>query len=149
MRSKLGQAMRNARIAVRLTQVQLGRRMGLSGRAVYRWERGAAVPSKRHRAALVTALQAVNPQVAEWLAAIMASELDGKQAAAAPAEAAPAPIDEAAMVERAIFMMADELDLPSRRVRGSLRRFLKSLRGAKLTLESTEQRLDEWVAATG
>jgi hypothetical protein len=44
--------------------------------------------------------------------------------------------------------MADELDLPPRRVRHALRRLVNRLRADKLTLEAAEQRLDEWIATS-
>ena len=144
MASKLAQSIRAARRAAGLTQEQLGRRLGLKGRAVYRWENDAAAPSKRNRNALVVALQAVRPDVAAWLSTAIA-EAEGS-APAAPAEPAAPPIDEAAVLEYALFTMADELDLPARRVRGALKRFLENLRAGKLTLESTERRLEEWIA---
>jgi len=141
--SKLAQSIRWARRSAGLTQVQLGKRLGLEGRAVYRWERDQAVPSKRNRAALVTALRAVNVEVATWLERAMAT--DGNQPAAAPA---PPPVDEVAVVEHAVFTMADELDLPPRRVRHALRRLVRRLRENQVTLEVTEKRLDEWIATS-
>ncbi len=145
MRSKLAQSIRAARRSIGLTQEQLGGRLGLKGRAVYRWERDDAVPTQRNQRALVTAIQAVNPQVAAWLSAQMATARGGENAS--PAAPAPPPVDEAAVLRHAIFVMADDLDLPPRRVRGSLRRLLKHLGEAKLTMESTERRLEEWIAA--
>ena len=61
---------------------------------------------------------------------------------------APPPVDELAVVEHAVYAMADELDLPPRRVRHALRRVIKRLRADKLTLDTTENRLDEWIAAS-
>jgi transcriptional regulator with XRE-family HTH domain len=140
--SKLAQSIRWARRSAGLTQEQLGRRVGLKGRAVFRWEGDQAVPSKKNRIALVTALRAVNPEVAARLE--QAIIVDGTQ----PAAAAPAPsaVDEIAVVEHAVFTMADELDLPPRRVRHALRRLVKRLRADKLTLDATERRLEEWIA---
>jgi DNA-binding XRE family transcriptional regulator len=56
MRSLQGVAIRTARIAAKLTQDQLGHRIGVKGRAIYRWERGATVPTQRNRAALIAAI---------------------------------------------------------------------------------------------
>ena len=69
-------------------------------------------------------------------------------AAAQPAQqqAASPAVDEAAVVQHAVFNMADELDLAPRRVRGSLKRLVKRLRGANLSIEVMERRLEEWVA---
>jgi len=43
--------------------------------------------------------------------------------------------------------MADELDLPARRLRGSVRRRRGRLRDLNLTFEAAEKRLDDWIAA--
>lgn len=141
--SKLAQSILWARRSVGLTQEQLGRRVGLKGRAVFRWERDQAVPSKKNRAALVTALRAVNPEIAARLEQAIA--MDGQQ----PVAPAPAPpVDEVAAIELAVFTMADELDLPPRRVRHALRRLVSRLRADKLTLDATEKRLDEWITTS-
>lgn len=91
MPSKLAQSIRAARRAVGLTQDQLGRRIGLKGRAVYRWERHEATPSKRNQSAMLTAIRSVNPEVATWLTTAMASAEQKPGASPAPAAPAPAP----------------------------------------------------------
>jgi len=146
MASKLGPLIRGARRAIGLTQEQLGRRLGLKGRAVYRWERGDAVPTKHHQQALMTAIQAVNPDIATWLSAQMARAAGGPENAT-PAERADPPIDDAAVLRHVVFVMADDLDLPPRRVRGSLKRAFKRLRETKLGMDTAERRLDEWIAS--
>jgi transcriptional regulator with XRE-family HTH domain len=140
--SHVAQSIRWARRSAGLTQEQLGRRVGLKGRAVFRWERDQAVPSKKNRAALVTALRAVNPEIAARLEQVIVP------GANQPATPPPPPVDEGAVIEHAVFTMADELDLPPRRVRHALRRLVKRLRADKLTLDATEKRLDEWIATS-
>jgi hypothetical protein len=66
--------------------------------------------------------------------------------AQAPASASP-PIIERAAFELAVFALADDLDLPPRRVRGSLARLLRRLRTANVTLDAAERLLEEWIAA--
>lgn len=138
--SYLAQSIRWARHSAGLTQEQLGLRLGLKGRAVVRWERDYAVPSKKHREALVNALRAVKPEAAAHLEKAIAID-GGQHIAAAPA---PPPIDEVAVLESAVFTMADELDLPPRRVRQALQRAVKRLRAEKMTMDATEKRLEEW-----
>lgn len=65
--------------------------------------------------------------------------------AAAPAEIVEQ-IAESATLELAVFGMADELDLPARRIRGALARLLKRLESAKLSLEGTQRQLEAWIA---
>ena len=145
MRSSLAQAIRAARVASGLTQEQLGRRLGLKGRAVYRWERDASAPRKRHRRELVTAISAVNQAAATTLATVFASEAKGRLGAPAPAPA-PAPavpvIDPQITLEFAVFAMADDLDIPARRLRGGLIRFVKRLREASITLDTVQRQLE-------
>ena len=145
MRSPMAQAILNARRAVGLTQEQLGRRIGLQGRAVYRWERDDIVPSKRNQRALVTAINAVNQEVAAKLAAALSGQGQGAEPAPAPVPVPP-PLSAPVVLELAVFGMADELDLPARRIRGSLARLLKRLRESNLTLEVAQRQLDLWIA---
>jgi len=63
------------------------------------------------------------------------------------APAAPEPIRGPAAIELALFSMADELDLPARRVRDSLMRLLRRLREVNVTLEVAQRQLEEWIAA--
>jgi transcriptional regulator with XRE-family HTH domain len=140
-RSKLANAILQSRRAAGLTQEQLGRRVGLKGRAVYRWERDESVPTKRNRVALVTALTAVKPEIGAWFAQQLetASDAPGQAAPATPAE----PNGQEAL-ERAVFALADELDLPPRRARGALKRLFGRLREARLTLDAAESLVEEW-----
>jgi transcriptional regulator with XRE-family HTH domain len=147
VRSKFGQSIREARRAAGLTQHQLGMRLGLKGRAISRWERADNTPTKRNLKALVTAINAVDQSAASKLASAMGSDPRATALAIPAAEAPiPAPIGEPATFELAIFSMADELDLPPRRIRGALARLLKRLRTTHLSLEDTQHQLDAWIA---
>lgn len=53
--------------------------------------------------------------------------------------------DSGGSLEILVFRMADELDLPPRRVRGACARLLRSLRAANLTVERAEKELEEWM----
>jgi len=145
-RSKLADAIVRARRATGLTQEQLGRRLGLKGRAVYRWERDESAPTKRNRAALVTALTAVNPEVGAWFAQAIAVPAESPNPApTAPALAAPSAPE---ILERSVFALADELDLPPRRARGALKRFVARLSAANLSLDAVQSLLEEWIQRT-
>jgi transcriptional regulator with XRE-family HTH domain len=146
MRSTLAQAIRTARLASGLTQEQLGRRLGLKGRAVYRWERDASTPRRRHRGELVTAINAVNQAAATTLATVFASDVQGRRGAALAAPTptpAPPVIDPKLTLELAVFAMADDLDVPARRLRRGLIRLVKRMRGAGITLDAVQLHLEE------
>jgi transcriptional regulator with XRE-family HTH domain len=143
MRSKLAQTIRNARRTAGLTQQQLGMRLGLTGRAVSRWERSDSAPTQRHRAALVMAIKAVDVSAAASLAAALSGETV-VDPASAPVRSQPA-VDAASALEHAIYAMADELDLPARRIRGALARLLQRLRRTDMSLETTERLLESWI----
>jgi hypothetical protein len=49
------------------------------------------------------------------------------------------------VLERAVFVLADELDLPPRRARGALKRLVARLREANLNVETVQSLLDEWI----
>lgn len=143
-RSKVADAIARARRATGLTQEQLGRRLGLKGRAVYRWEGDESAPTKQNRAALVTAFTAVKPEIGAWFAQAIAVPADSPNPAPTPtALAAPSAPE---ILERSVFALADELDLPPRRARGALKRLIARLSAANLSLDAVQSLLDEWIA---
>jgi len=148
-RSTLAEAIRTARLASGLTQEQLGRRLGLKGRAVYRWERDASAPRRRHRSELVAAINAVNRAAAATLASVFASEAKGQRGAdlelgAVALVPAPPPLpDPKLTLELAVFAMADALDVPARRLRGGLVGLIKRVREASITLDAVQRHLEE------
>jgi transcriptional regulator with XRE-family HTH domain len=152
MRKKLGQAIREARLTARLTQEQLGRRLGLKGRAVYRWENNDSAPTRRHERELVLALRAVSPAAAASLQAAFAA---ARPEVTSPSAATPAPQTAAPSITPgeafalAFFRMADELDLAPRRLRRPLARVLERIGGAGFTLETAQRMLAGWIAEEG
>jgi transcriptional regulator with XRE-family HTH domain len=88
MRSKVGSSIREARRKAGLTQEHLGRRLGLKGRAIYRWERNETAPTGRHRGALIREIAAVSPEAATQLQAALDAAQSGVQAGAAAAAVA-------------------------------------------------------------
>jgi len=148
MRSTLAQAIRTARLASGLTQEQLGRRLGLKGRAVYRWERDESAPRRYNRRELVHVIKAVNESAANTLATVFASEAKRPRGAPAPVAApAPAPtapvIDPKLTLELAVFALAEELDVPARRLRAGLVKLVKRMREASITLDAVQRHLEE------
>ena len=161
-RLKLGDSIREARRAVGLTQDSLGQRLGLKGRAIYRWERNETAPTGRHRPALIRAIHSLNAQAGLKLQTALttltgksytvvscpAIEESTKQSPelgvpATPVTALPqqrevfeAKQGMSDQLELAILKMADELDVSPRQVRRALSRFLERLPGANITLES-------------
>lgn len=160
--TRLSQAIRAARLATHLTQKQLAARIGVKATAVQRWEAGRNKPPPRRRPVLASAIAALDPKVGARLqaalsldAGIVAGELPGVDPPEAPRPSATpparAPITSSASaqpnpVELIVYRMADELDLPPRRMRGALTRCLRSLRATGLSLEQTERALEAWLA---
>jgi len=58
----------------------------------------------------------MRPDISAWLASVIASLTEGAAASSAAAQPSAPAIDEAAVVQHAIFTLADELDLPARRI---------------------------------
>jgi transcriptional regulator with XRE-family HTH domain len=152
---KLGRSIREARRAAGLTQEHLGRRLGLKGRAIYRWERDESAPTRRHRRALIEEIRAVNASAAAELLAALTAELSKRGKGTSPAPALPAAPPPAAApdvhetFEVAVLRMADELDLPARRVRRPLARLFARLRAGDVSLEVAEKELAGLIAQGG
>ncbi len=151
MPSKLAQAIRAARLQVRLTQGQLGKRVGVKASAVQRWEAGRSKPPARRRPALENAITAFDPGAGAHLRAALYADsgiavpdtaAGSEPAALAPLETAPG---ERSTLELLVYRMADELDLPPRRMRGALARLLRGWRAAGLSFEQAERELEAWL----
>ena len=165
-RLKLGASIRKARRAAGLTQEALGRRLGLKGRAIYRWERNDAAPNGHHRRALIREIYLFSTAAGLQLQAAI-SELTGKQytvvgASSNQEPAPPTPRDTSTspfiaapqlqpsaatqpandLLDVAILKMADELDIAPRRARRALSRLLQRLRSANFQLGTLEVELD-------
>lgn len=114
MELSLGKAIFEARRTTRLTQAELGSRLGLRVQTVSRWESGRAVPTRRNCSALITAICAIDPEAGAELARVV----NDPSIAEVPARPPPVAQERAGgAVEGAIFAMSDALDLPPRRVR--------------------------------
>src|SRR5262249_35147987 len=136
MRSPLAQAIRNGRLAMQLTQKELGLRLGLRGRAIYRWERDDSVPRKVQRERLVRPVELFDVDAAAKLKAAFeshAARVKGIVMSAAPPPPPARPTNPVAL-EFAIFAMADELDLAPRRVRASVTKLLARVEEAGYSL---------------
>lgn len=136
----MGAAIRAARQAIGLTQTALGPRLGLVGRAVYRWERGEAVPSPGNQRALITLVQSLNQPAAVRLSAELASaaSMDGK--AAPLAVASPVPVE--LSMDLAVFSLAEDLALAPRVVRSALLPFFQRLRALNLGADQAASLLE-------
>jgi DNA-binding XRE family transcriptional regulator len=150
-RAALAAALREARHQVALTQEEFGKKIGLKDRAVYRWERGESKPSPLNRRMLLNLLGPMNQQAAAKLKEAFAT-FDKSSAVEAPPSPAPVPATlpvtvPRALLEQGVFAMADELDLPPRRVRGALARWLRRIGDANPAFDAIRGELDAWIGA--
>jgi transcriptional regulator with XRE-family HTH domain len=140
---QMGPLVRSARRSAGLTQTALAKRLGLKPRTISRWERASSAPNQRHLRELANAIEAVRPGAAAALQATLAAG----RPTAAPAAPAPAePVRYPAGLEYAVLRMADELDLPPRRVRRPLVRLLQRAAECGFDLETAKAYVDAWVA---
>jgi hypothetical protein len=131
--------------------------VGVKASAILRWEAGRSKPPPRRRPALVSAITALDPKVGAYLLAAL--NADAGIVAPGPPQLAPAAgaagppttahastlAAQRSTVELLVYRMADELDLPPRRMRGALTRWLRSLRATGLSFEQTERELEAWL----
>jgi len=144
LRSKLARAVHDARVACGLTQDQLAQYLRLKARAVSRWELARAAPTKANRRAIVATLKMLNPTVGAQFEESLVELYQKPEATPAPPPVPPP--DPRVSFELAIFAMADELDLPPRRIRGALVRLLKRLQNTGYSLETAEKQVQAWIA---
>jgi transcriptional regulator with XRE-family HTH domain len=141
MTLSLGKAIFEARRTTRLTQAELASRLGLRVQTVSRWESGRVVPTRRNCSALVRAISEVDAEAGAELARVV----NGPSVAELPERPRPSEIsrlDAGDAVERAIFAMADELDLSPRRVRAGVLQLLRRLAAAGISLEMARRALE-------
>lgn len=143
MYSPLAKAIREARHAARLTQEDLGRQLGLRGRAVHRWERGTSVPRRTLRSALIRVIQARSQPAAAALAAAFDNHIARTKGWLPPAPALPAPTkpSDPVALQLAIFAAADELDLAPGRLRAAMARLFVRVADAGYSLEAARRAL--------
>lgn len=137
---QVGTAIRVARVAVRLTQEQLGARLALKGRAVARWENDKVTPTRRNRAALVKIIGELNPSAATTLAIALGLAV----APPPPPKNDVVTLTRMGALQHAVFLAADALDVTPRRVRGPLLRFVSQLSQLEISLEEARQMLEAW-----
>ena len=133
MKGKHAQAIRTARTEAKLTQDELGMRIGLGGRAIYRWERGECGPTRRNRSALLTTISMLNAEAGKRLKDAFDGVLNTGPREAAPAT--PPPSHEVA-VQLSLLAFAHQLDVPPGRMRAALVRFCQRLASTQLTMDS-------------
>lgn len=122
------------------------------GRAVHRWETDDIAPTKRHQRELVTAIRAARIGAETALAAAFAAAQTNASAApvAMPAASPTAPVlSSSEALEPAVLRMADDLDLPARRLRRPMARLFARLGDTDFTHESAQKQLDGWIAEQG
>ncbi|HEY5956675.1 MAG TPA: helix-turn-helix transcriptional regulator [Polyangiaceae bacterium] len=153
---RLGQAIRRARRLVNLTQAQLGTRLGIRAQSVYRWENDRAAPTPRHEREIVRVIATYSADAAGALQAAI-DKTHAKTAPSAltqaptsptpvsPQQTTPVAVGPSDALQLAVFGLADDLDLPVRRVRRPLARFFDALRAVNLTFDAAGQQLNGWI----
>jgi transcriptional regulator with XRE-family HTH domain len=145
-RSALADALREARQSIGLTQEELGRHIGVKGRAVYRWERDDAQPNRANQRRVVEVIASLHEAAAAKLSAVIADQVKHAPVATAPPpRTATPPAALRALVEHSVFSVADELDLPPRRVRAALAGWLRRVHAAGLALDVVQREIDAWI----
>ncbi len=130
----IGDAVRAARFAVRLTLKDLADLTGISRRTFTRWEHDDTVPPNDARAKIVTAILRYDDAVGRRLAAQLGVQVS-PPAAPVIAPRAPAAHDALATFEAEVFLAADALDLPPRRIRAAFAQLVLALRGSGATID--------------
>lgn len=153
----IASALRAARRAAGLKQAELAGHLDLPARVVSSWERGEVpVPLGVHER-LVAALGERDAVAAATLAAAFAADfaadVDGPFFDPPPApepgaeEGGTAPSSPLlSAVERGVFEMADELDIPMRPVRVALARLLRRLASADVSVGAAADEVEAWAA---
>ena len=143
---EIPRAIRKARVAAGLTQQHLGRYLALKGRAVSRWELAQGLPAKHNRADLVRVIGTRHPGAALELATVFATHL-GDAPPPAPPASARVPTEAASRdtFDLAVLRLADELDLPARRLRRPLARLFDRIAAAQLDLDGAREHLKRWI----
>jgi transcriptional regulator with XRE-family HTH domain len=138
----VGRALREARLDARLTQAQLGARLGVGEQAGLRWETARCLPRRRMRARLVEELARLSPKAGEAMrSAVRSLDPAPVQPVAAPVPARPAPPSGEVALELGLLALAEELDVSPRKLREALRGFLGRVGQAGFSLGSAYQAL--------
>jgi len=124
------------RLAHRLYQSEIAERAGVSTRTFMRWENGRPPPAKRVPA-LLRAVASFDEGGAERLAAALGTSLRAHEIAAAPTApvpSAPPPASQEA-IEHALFVAAEEMDIPAARARAPLAKLFRQLAALRVDWE--------------
>jgi transcriptional regulator with XRE-family HTH domain len=134
---KIGIALLQARVHVRMSQGELGRKCGAAVRTMSRWENGFRVPNAEQTLAIVRALLEIDEEAAEHVAVAAGSSLERLGLAEPPTPPSPParvpPSKEA--IELAMYGAAEEIDVPPARLRAPLVKLFAKLAALGATWE--------------
>jgi hypothetical protein len=123
--------------ALGMTQKDLGRHLGVTGRTVTRWMRGGTTLAPFQARILVNLLLPVNRDLASRVAATQGETLPAE----VPGAPARRPLDEGAVplaVDAVVCAAAEALDVSPRAVRPALVAAIRRAREAGVTMEQVE-----------
>jgi len=124
----IGDVIRDARIAIRFTQIDFAAELGVSRRTLSRWEMDATTPASREILWLVSKLHSFDREVSRGVA----RELGVQPAKGPPPEA----------LEAAVVAAAASLNVPHARLRSALATIVKSWRETGATLDDAAASLE-------
>jgi transcriptional regulator with XRE-family HTH domain len=128
-RHRLGEALRNARFAVRLTASELAARSGFSRHAVSQWENEHQTPTAVNKARLVATLASFDAGIARALAQKL-------EIAFEPATRPPTSAERERALQHLLFLAAEAGDVSPRVARRVLAAALEEMRAQSLTVDA-------------
>lgn len=122
---------------LKLTQAEIGRAIGISGRSVWHWENKGGLPDRDHLRKLVRFVDARDAKLGDEMIAAFGETRDALELQSAGSFAAAStlsPTHLELVVEGLISTTASALDLPTKPVRAATLAFLEKLREANIPL---------------
>src|SRR5437763_1956839 len=116
-RTAVADALKKARARTALEQAELGARVGVSGRTIYRWEHGRTAPRAAQLKTVAEALRGLDATAAAAFTKAVGVVL-------APQDTDARAAGRRSAFESATYLAADALDVPAAKLRSVLRSWL-------------------------
>ncbi len=129
-----------AQHTLRLSQAELGKRLGASARTGHRWAVGRAHPSATQLARLAELVHDANPDLAEVIADAAGTTLE-KLGLVKPSEGATPALTPDRVVDCVVCAAAEAMDVPPKAIRAALLAAFARARELGITVEVMEASL--------